>query len=83
MEQAKREVGRRCRRDSDGRERVDAVLPPALAGEPLGARERRASLLPKHGDIRTPDSRQRNDGRSAFHVFCIERSSTTRDPSTD
>jgi hypothetical protein len=83
VEETKREVGRGGRRDSDACEHVHAVLPPAFAGEPLGTHECRTSLLPKHGDIGTPDSRQRNDGRSAFHVFCIELSSTTRDPSTD
>ena len=40
--------------------------------QPLRANERCASLLPEHGDIGTPDRRQRYDGRSAFHVFCIE-----------
>jgi hypothetical protein len=83
MQEAKREVRRGCRRKPDGCEHVDAVLPPALAGEPLGTHECCASFLPKHGDIGTPDSRQRNDGRSAFHVVCIDASATTPDPSTD
>ena len=83
MQEAKREVGRRRRRHADAREHVDAVLPPALADQPLRANECCASLLPEHGDIGTPDRRQMYDGRSAFHVFCIERSATLRDPSTD
>ena len=41
------------------RERVDTVLPSALAREPLRTREGRPSLLPKHGDIGAPNSRQR------------------------
>jgi len=83
MQKTKCEVRRGGRRDPDAREDVDAVLPPALAGEPLCTHERCASLLPKHGDVGTPDSRQRNDGRSAFHVSCIEPTPSTRDPSTD
>jgi hypothetical protein len=83
MQEAKREVGRGHRRHPDARQHVDTVLPSAFPGKPLGTHECRASLLPKHGDIWTPDRRQRNDGRSAFHVFCIERSTSPRDPSTD
>jgi hypothetical protein len=83
MQETERKVGRRRGGHPDPRQRVDTVLPSALAGEPFGAHECGASLLPKRSDIGTPDRRQRNDGRSAFHVFCIERSTWLRDPSTD
>jgi hypothetical protein len=83
VEETEREVGRRRRRHANTRKHVDALLPSALAGEPLRTHECRTCLLPKHGDIRAPDSRQMNDGRSAFHEFCIERSPSLHDPSTD
>jgi len=83
VEETQRQVGRRRRRQANARNHVDAVLPSALAGEPLRTNECRACLLPKHSDIRAPDSRQRYDGRSAFHEFCIERSPSPHDPSTD
>jgi hypothetical protein len=83
MEETEREIGRGRGGDADARQRVDAVLPSALAGEPLCTSKPRARLPTKHGDIGSPDSRQRYDGRSAFHVLCIERSPSLHDPSTD
>jgi len=83
MEDAERKVGSGRHRHANAREHVHAVLPPALAGEPLGTRERGASLLSEHRHIGAPDGRQRNDGRSAFHAVCIEGSTREGDPSTD
>jgi hypothetical protein len=83
MKDTERKVGRGRRRHPDARQNLDAILPSALADEPFRADECGASLVSKRSDIGTPERRQRNDGRSAFHTFSIERSTYLRDPSTD
>ena len=83
VEETEREVGRRRRRHANAHSTSTQSCHLLSPDEPLRTHECRTCLLPKHGDIGAPDSRQVNDGRSAFHEFCIERSPSLHDPSTD